>query len=296
MSRGTSKTPQSQSAPFLSPESRGILLKGNSHDVALKKKKYAVGDVVARGKHGQVALGEGEVTPTTFSFAVKAQVIHHPPNFADRPYREYVIFKHLSKLRLQSEFYPNSHYSGFVRLLDWFTDATEQSSNHRTLNLVLEKAETTLGKVKKLSSYDYKCIIFQILFALNVAQSKYEFVHNDLHLQVHFPYFQMLHIVVYFLHVVTDAERCFGQNVLLKKPTSRTGPVGVFKDEDTQWYTAGQWIAKLSDFGLSRMKTEDDHIIFDTTRYACHSLRLRRLLDIRTVLTFTFPFATQANC
>jgi multisubunit Na+/H+ antiporter MnhF subunit len=51
-------------------------------------------------------------------------------------------------------------------------------------HVVLEHADMSLMDYRTLTLYEYKCILFQILFALFVAQTEYKFVHNDLHLKV----------------------------------------------------------------------------------------------------------------
>ncbi len=70
--------------------------------------------------------------------------------------------------------------SSFVGFVDWFKAREDQQYMH----YVLERADCTLNDVKSFSLHDYKCILFQILFALYVAQQEYEFMHNDLHKKV----------------------------------------------------------------------------------------------------------------
>lgn len=105
-------------------------------------------------------------------------------------------------------------------------------------NLVLERADATLYAMRADFSFAvWRDVLFQILYALYVAQTEYEFVHHDLHIQ----------------------------NVLLKRlklvhvPDSSDveANLGVFQIGGLKWYSRGPWIVKLSDFGLSRIKLVD---------------------------------------
>jgi len=82
----------------------------------------------------------------------------------------------------------------------------------------------TLGQLKHTTLYQYKCILFQILFGLYIAQNECEFVHNDLHMK----------------------------NVLLFK-CKDGGMVNSFVDGADSWYTSG-YVVKITDFGLSRIR------------------------------------------
>lgn len=151
----------------------------------IKGKQYRIDCVVKAGKHGQVAFGTGDVTPSTRKFACKTQVILAPKNQNDRAYRELLILKQLNKLRKRPDIYPNHHFVGFIRLLEGFQGYNSpQSGNEQILNLILDKADCTLHDKQLLSLFEMRSILFQLIFALAVSQEEFEFVHRDLHLQV----------------------------------------------------------------------------------------------------------------
>jgi len=95
------------------------------------------------------------------------------------------------------------------------------------MHYVMECAEMTLNDVKQISLYQYKSILFQILFGLHVAQKTCEFVHNDLH----------------------------SKNVLLSKSETHL----CFTDGEDAWFTHG-YSVKITDFGLSRIRLGENVI------------------------------------
>jgi len=177
------------------------------------------------GKHASVLFGT--YSPVQMKFAIKKQVIRSPRNINDRSYRELKILEQLSSLR-QSKYYPCD--TNFVDYIDWF----KVNEGSQYMNYVLGCEDNNLSDYisdRTLDLYEYKCILFQILFGLYVAQKEFEFVHNDLHLK----------------------------NVLLRKPK---GDVGyLFTAGKFKWYTSG-FLVKITDFGLSRM-TLKGSTIFD---------------------------------
>jgi len=117
-----------------------------------------------------------------------------------------------------------------VDYVDWF----KVNEDGHVMNYVLESADLTMEKYMKGKSfelYEFKCILFQLLFGIYVAQEECEFVHNDLHMK----------------------------NVLLRKP--KTESCIMFKMKKNEWYTSGH-IVKITDFGLSRIKSNDT-VLFD---------------------------------
>jgi serine/threonine protein kinase len=107
------------------------------------------------------------------------------------------------------------------------------------MHYVLECADITLADVKQLSLYDFKCILFQILFALQIAQKEYEFVHNDLH----------------------------AKNILLMN--REKSEYLKICDGDNTWFTSG-YVVKITDFGLSRIKLPDSRIIYNKNKPESH--------------------------
>jgi serine/threonine protein kinase len=97
------------------------------------------------------------------------------------------------------------------------------------MHFILEYADSTLFEMKdKLDLLQFKSVLFQILYALYIAQTELEFNHNDLHLK----------------------------NILLKWVPN--GEFAEFKDYDgTCWYT-NSYTVKICDFGISRFA----HLVF----------------------------------
>jgi len=162
-------------------------------------------------------------------FAIKQQVISSPSNLGDRAYRELKIMEQLNKLSEKKEYYPTE--TNFVTFVEWFK---AKEKNKSVMMYSMECADLTLNDFRVVTLYQYKCFLFQTLFALYVAQKEYEFMHNDLHLQ----------------------------NVLLIQPKKENEYVA-FKDGDLIWYTTGH-VVKLTDFGLSRIKLENNNVVYNT--------------------------------
>lgn len=192
---------QQQQVP-VSPHSLSLLespdaLK-SSTDQQLKEQRFQLVKKTASGKHGNVLFATQPRTPTPntpgpnpIAFAIKKQLIKSPHNLEDRAYREVFILQQLNKLQNKKNYYPlESNYVGFV---NWFKGKEDDQYMH----YVLECADFTLFELKSMSLYEYKCILFQVLFALYVAQKEFEFMHNDLHMKVSFDFAS--HTVFHFI-------------------------------------------------------------------------------------------------
>lgn len=113
-------------------------------------------------------------------------------------------------------------------------------------NLVLERADTTLHHIRQSVSFQlYRDLLFQIMYALYIGQSQFQFMHHDLHLQ----------------------------NVLLKRLKFSDGAtldesLGKFVQGSSTWYSRGPWVVKLSDFGLSRITMVDNGgtVVYDVAQ------------------------------
>jgi len=148
-------------------------------------------------------------------------------------------------------------------------------SRHREIklqegNLILEKADTTLSAVRSDLSFEvWRDVLFQILYALYVGQSQFEFMHRDLHLQN--VLLKRLKIVPSkrvaphsdsgYVSVSSDDDTVDAETLVDKN-------CGVFQDGERKWYSRGPWIVKLSDFGLSRitMVDGDGSVIYDVAQ------------------------------
>lgn len=184
--------------------------------------KYSVQDkFVKQGKHGSVFFVRTPRSGT--NLAVKRQQIKSPENYKDRAYRELRIFEALSKLNC----------SHFVSIVNWYKirTAEEEDEDEMAMHYVMECADKTFAETKNLSGGEFKEILFQILYALSLAQEHIEFAHNDLHLR----------------------------NILLSKLKY---PMKLNSKERS--LQLKEWEVKICDFGLSRVKI-DDEVIFNPT-------------------------------
>eukprot|EP01126_Amoeba_proteus_P015304 TRINITY_DN16875_c0_g1_i1.p1 TRINITY_DN16875_c0_g1~~TRINITY_DN16875_c0_g1_i1.p1 ORF type:complete len:191 (-),score=26.06 TRINITY_DN16875_c0_g1_i1:264-836(-) len=102
------------------------------------------------------------------------------------------------------------------------------------MHYVLECADLTVQDIREMTLSQFRSILFQVLFALYVAQKEYEFVHNDLH----------------------------RKNILLVQPENDMEYME-FRDGEVTWYVVGH-VVKITDFGLSRIRMDDQRIICDT--------------------------------
>jgi hypothetical protein len=209
-----------------SPESSPILKTPQKRSsLVLKQKNYTlIEGVYAHGKNSEIYFVSR--SPQT-KFAVKKQKIHSPKNPSDKAYIEYLILKNLNKIKTSKHYFGSPNDFGFIGYVDWF----KGKESHQFLHVVLEHADMSLMDYRTLTLYEYKCLLFQILFALFVAQTEYKFVHNDLHLK----------------------------NILLKRPPTNSA-LHVFKHGENTWYTWGL-VVKIADFGLSRLELPSGHIL-----------------------------------
>lgn len=209
-------------------------------DVSQKKNIKYQEDKTSHGKFAQVILGkfspknEGFKSP---NIALKTQRVQKPKDLNDVGYRELLIFKQLNSLKKDNECH------GFVGVYDWFkSKGSIDEDESQFMNIVLEKADESLrkyllGKKYTISLNDYKCILFQILYSLEKAQSKFQFVHHDLHLD----------------------------NIMIKNLTN------IMKE--TVYYVNGKrfsckvpYMIKITDFGLSRITLSNNEIIYNPKR------------------------------
>lgn len=120
------------------------------------------------------------------------------------------------------------------------------------MNFVLERADMTLNDhlktmENKIDLMQYKCILFQILFSLHIAQRDFEFVHNDLHLgNVMMKHLSLPSYITHFAFAFE--EKCW------------LCPVAQFP-----------YMIKLTDFGLSRLKLPHNSQVLYNSRYPYHS-------------------------
>jgi serine/threonine protein kinase len=190
---------------------------GSHGEDIVAEKKYAVEDkYVKQGKHGSVFFVKTPRAGT--NLAVKRQQIRSPENYKDRAYRELRIFEALSKLNC----------TNFVSIVNWYKIRTEDEEE-MAMHYIMECADKTLADAKNIPGHEFKEVLFQILYALNLAQSQIEFSHNDLHLR----------------------------NILLSKIKY---PITINHKEKTFHFK--DWEVKICDYGLSRIKV-DDEVIFN---------------------------------
>lgn len=210
------------------------------------------------GKHANVVLGQRNLaqleeimmTPTrqncsqtdflTPHCAIKTQRISNPRNLNDRSYRELLILQELATLHKMRK------CSNFVRIYDWFKSGnndcntgTPQQINLQFMNYVLEKGDDTLHNLllknkNTITLSMYKTILFQILYALQCAH-RFQFMHNDLH----------------------------AKNILIKSlPDNVQGCC--FHCDFTFYQTNERILVKITDFGLSQIKTAQGVMIDNT--------------------------------
>lgn len=171
----------------LSPATKALLATPTSSSEAALARYSLSEERGAHGQHGAVVFARegGE------HVAIKAQGVHTPHNALTRAYREARILRYLGALQARTDVYPSGE-TGFVRLRDTFKGArtlpelalmTSVGDDVQQLHCVLERAETTLHAASErgLTVGEYRSALFQVLFALKVAQEAFQFMHNDLH-------------------------------------------------------------------------------------------------------------------
>lgn len=209
-------------------------------DVSHKKNLKYQEDKTSHGKFAQVILGkfsprnEGFVSP---NIALKTQHIHKPKDLSDVGYRELLIFKQLNSLKKDNECH------GFVGVYDWFkSKGSIYEDESQFMNIVLEKADDSLRKYLLGLKYtiplnEYKCMLFQILYSLEKAQSKFQFVHHDLHLD----------------------------NIMIKYLTNNVKET-VYYVGEKRYSCKVPYMIKITDFGLSRITISKNQIIYNPKR------------------------------
>jgi len=101
------------------------------------------------------------------------------------------------------------------------------------MHYVMEAAFTTFYNLRRsITLGEYKSIVFQILYALYIAQNRLEFNHNDMHMK----------------------------NILLNH--LEEGKYIEIKDENYSWFIR-HYSVKICDFGLSRIKLPNGEVIFN---------------------------------
>lgn len=118
----------------------------------------------ASGKHADVFFIS---TPNrNTELAVKRQYVHSPANRKDRTYRELRILHSLSQLSCEH----------FVSMIDWFKVRNEDDKENegdcddQVMHYVMEYVDLTLNDLKEMTLLEFKSILFQILYALYLAQ------------------------------------------------------------------------------------------------------------------------------
>lgn len=138
-------------------------------------------------------------------------------------------------------------------------------------NLVLEKADTTLYAIRSDLSFNiFRDVLFQILYALYVGQTEFEFVHHDLHIQNVLLKKLKVNIAEYMGEEISSPSRSKNDTMrdMIDEERMVEENVGVFKLGEKIWYSRGPWMAKLSDFGLSRIRMVDGDggVVYDLTQ------------------------------
>jgi len=207
-----------------------------------KKPEQNDNDEDKENLHQNVNLDPARKCKKRKMYAMKRQLLHKE-EYHKRAQRERVIFQSLTSL------YKASKCFNFIYMHDWFEaeddeeplfareeaqDEEEEVRKYPFMHFVLECADATLEScLAKLSLRSYKEIIFQVLYALDIAGREYEFCHYDLHPKN-----------VLLLSLPEDKKCC-----MYVRPSAT-------------FYTSGD-IVKITDFGLSRLKTSEGKILYN---------------------------------
>eukprot|EP01130_Rhizamoeba_saxonica_P011756 TRINITY_DN4890_c0_g1_i1.p1 TRINITY_DN4890_c0_g1~~TRINITY_DN4890_c0_g1_i1.p1 ORF type:complete len:359 (-),score=76.03 TRINITY_DN4890_c0_g1_i1:58-1134(-) len=220
-----SKLRKTYDGSFMSPRSFDLLKSpdeiSNTKKI-LDDQRIRLVDREEAGKHAVVLFGVD--SPVKVNVAIKKQLIKDPKEITDRSYKEAKILDELLSLK-ESEYYPNG-VTNFIESLDWF----KGREGNDYIHYIMECADHTLEETKLLPLNLYRSIVFQVLFAIYVAQTELQFVHNDLHLK----------------------------NILLKD-TEET--ITLSKGEKS-WYIT-KYLVKIADFGLSRLQSKRGVVLYD---------------------------------
>ena len=124
------------------------------------------------------------------SVAMKQQFIKRPKEQNEPSYIECHIFKQLNKL--MEKRYSNN----FIYLYEWYKSYVDdietlieqkkkRIKSDQQINFIMEIGQTTFFNWKKankpMNIYELKEIMFQVIWALMIAQKELQFMHNDLH-------------------------------------------------------------------------------------------------------------------
>jgi serine/threonine protein kinase len=161
------------------------------------------------------------------TYAVKQQLVLDPSSLNDQAFRECRILLQLNHLRLERKCF------NFVHLEKWFKSrppllfgAAQDDSSSVYMYFVLDFAQRNLFREQRLEPEQFRLVLFQLLYALSVAQREFQFVHHDLHLK----------------------------NILLQDQPP--GTVMVYRDLGSTWYIPGP-LVKIADFGLARLRIRE---------------------------------------
>ncbi|KAF2076614.1 hypothetical protein CYY_002100 [Polysphondylium violaceum] len=188
-------------------------------------------------------------------FAIKRQLISSPGNKLNQTYREIIILEHLGKLANKT--------CNFIQLINYYKAMPSKSGSnissnsnsnemelkkYQYMHLILEYANLqSLAKYKsihkEIKMSQMKSLIFQVLYALSIAQKDLEFAHNDLHLG----------------NILLKSFPSEKKYIVIQDKLSSAVNNGYQQSNQHQhqeyraWVIGGDWVIKLSDFGLSRI-------------------------------------------
>eukprot|EP01116_Phalansterium_solitarium_P024473 TRINITY_DN8992_c0_g1_i2.p1 TRINITY_DN8992_c0_g1~~TRINITY_DN8992_c0_g1_i2.p1 ORF type:complete len:913 (-),score=145.48 TRINITY_DN8992_c0_g1_i2:270-3008(-) len=193
------------------------------------RKRFKTADDARRGETDAevwiVKKTHRAVHDTGVVFAIKERPVRKPDELSDSAYRELRILLQLKQLADQHKCF------NFVKLEEFskikpplaFFSPPGLPPDQQYLLFVLEYAERDLSSFKPetFTVRSLKMILFQIVYALYVAQADIHFVHNDFHIK----------------------------NILINEQAYRHW---VVRDGDDVWCLSGLFV-KITDFGHSRM-------------------------------------------
>jgi hypothetical protein len=199
-------------------------------------------------------------SPTSVStkskrYAVKKQQLRNPKDPNDIAYRELRILGRLSQLHDENRCFNFVRYYDHAKTSALFSEEEEArevtSQDEQNLYIVMECADETLFERarKPLSIGSYREILFQVLYALVVAQDTLKFMHNDLHLR---------NILLKKLPAGTHCKLHDPRTEKKKK-----GENNKDKNEKpgTSWYLLRGELVKLADFGVSRAEVREGEVL-----------------------------------
>ncbi len=138
----------------------------------LKEEQWNVTTSPCQGRSSQAFLLDRDSSTTggeNEELFVKKVLIMSPDNLNDKAYREQKILLALKELGDRGQCF------NFVTML------LSGHSESEYLEMVMERGGETLHARRRLSTAQLREMLFQLLFALDVAQRELRFVHYDLH-------------------------------------------------------------------------------------------------------------------